>query len=128
MSRAVYQIMKERGVVMGRVDESEASREMNRISGGPVTSTSFAGNFGAKGWPSCPAADDCFAGLVRVYGKRGHRLYRRDGQSLALLDVENGVIGEDETGAVLILFTVFLGGCLACVHFSAPKLLVEDDL
>ena len=108
---------------MGRIYEARASGRVYGIDVRAVIGAVFDIAGQIKGGAALPCLHDGFAGLVGVdlAGRRGW-LDRRDLQVLALLNIENCVIGQNKGGAV----APFCGGVgLRVLGVAGRKLLVR---
>src|SRR5258705_8587180 len=117
--------MKMCAVVVRGIYKAIAGGHVYRVSARDVVRTHFRFTGQMKSGPILPAGNKSFAGLVLLYCIRCRRrpLDLRNGQTVALLDVKNGVIGQHKRrAAVLILAGVFV------FCFSAAELLIENDL
>src|ERR1700739_1146286 len=117
--------MVQGAVKMGGVDEAIASRHVYSVGARDVVSAHFRWIVQMESRAIGPSGDDGLAGFVLLYRVRCCRrlLDLRDGQALALLNVENGVIGQHKRTA-----GVFVPGRIFILRVAVAELLVENDL
>src|SRR6266536_5395777 len=117
--------MKKCAVVVRSIDEAIASWHVYRVGARDVVSAHFRLIVQMQSRAIGPPGNDGLAGLVLLYRVRGCRrlLDLRGGQALALLNVENGVIGQHErAAAVFVLDRSFI------LRVAVAELLIENDL
>src|SRR5260370_9370057 len=102
--------MKQGAVVVGRIHEAGADGHVDGIGAWSVVSACLGRTGQMKSGAVLPSGHDGFASLVRVdlLGGGGllDDLWERE--AVALLHVENGVIAENEGGAVVRFAGVFI--------------------
>src|ERR1700676_4304015 len=110
---------------MGGIDEAIPNWHVYSVGARDVVRGLPGGIVQMESRGTGPPGDEGFAGLVLRYRVRGYRrlLDLRDGQALALLNVENGVIGQHErAAAVFVLDRRFI------LRVAVAELLIENDL
>jgi hypothetical protein len=116
--------VKQGAVVVGCIHEAGADGHVDGIGAWPVVSAALGRTGQMKGGAVLPSGNDGFASLVRVDLRGGGGLLDdlRKREAVALLDVEDGVIAENEGGAVVLFAGAFV------FFLAVAELLVKDNL
>jgi len=118
---AVYQLVKERAVIVRRIDEAGTRGHVDGIGRGPVVSAVLAGAVEIECGAILPSGNDAFAEFVFADLRRdgGLRDFRKR-EAVALLHVENRVVAKNEGN------TLILARCFLVFRGVLGKLLVKD--
>ena len=119
---AVYQLVKERAVIVGRIDEAGTCGHVDGIGRGAVVSAVLGGAIEIECGAILPSGDNAFAEFVFADLRRdgGLRDFRKR-EAVALLHVENRVVAKNEGNALI------LARCFLVFRGVFGKLLVKDN-
>ena len=108
---------------MGGIDEAIPNWHVYSVGARDVVSAHLGRVVQMEGRAIGPPGDDGLAGFVLLYRVRCGRwlLDLRDGQALALLNVENSVIGQHKRWAAVLIVGVFLNFCFAVLFLWRVK-------
>jgi hypothetical protein len=113
--------MKEGAVVVACIHKAGPCGHVYGVGARSIVGAAFGGAGQMESGAALPSGHDGFAGFVLINLWRVGGLHDlRQGEAVALLDVEDGVMTENEGGAL-----VFVGLCV--VLRGVGKLLEKDD-